>query len=171
MEQYADYRKALASGYVIFLPGVRQRIYHFALNGNFNANTKSFNPEMPTSLLYERTMGPGLRYKLVGVMYTAPYDASEDELDRRAPLSIARWHLHVNFCAPPLGQKPDDRPSALFGIRGSIVTAGDCRAAGGRFIPHISGWMLHVYASETDPAKIWNPSMEMEDVMDPGMIM
>ncbi len=37
-----------------------------------------FNPEHPTSLLYEKH---GDDYKLIGVMYTAPKRLGEDELD------------------------------------------------------------------------------------------
>jgi hypothetical protein len=164
MEQYADYRKALANGYAIFLPGVKQRVYHFTRNADYHANLVHFDPEKPTSLLYIKLPSPGPRYKLVGLMYAAPYDASEDELDRRIPLSIAHWHLHHDICLPPAGQKAELQGSgALFGLRGSIVTADACTAAGGTFRPHIIGWVVHVYAAETDPSKIWNPSMEIDD--------
>ena len=85
-------------------------------------------------------------YKLVGVMYTAPYRASEEELNRRVPLSIARWHLHTNLCLPPAGGKADVLgTSAKFGLQGSIITAQACGEAGGTFLPHIFGWMVHVY--------------------------
>jgi hypothetical protein len=39
-----------------------------------------------------------LPYKLEGAMYTASPDATEDELNQRIPLSIARWHRRLNFC-------------------------------------------------------------------------
>jgi hypothetical protein len=39
---------------------------------------------------------------------------------------------------------------------GSIHTREDCEAAGGVFLPHVFGWMLHVYPYEHDPAKIWS---------------
>jgi hypothetical protein len=32
-------------------------------------------------------------------------DASEDELNHRISLSIARWHQRINFCKAPAGQK------------------------------------------------------------------
>ena len=177
MDQYADYRQALAAGYAILVPGLKQVVYHFTLNGDFHTNTKEFDPSKPTSLLYARVPGPGPRYKIVGVMYSAPYDASEDELNRRIPLSVARWHLHTNLCAPPFGANVDLlSSSAKFGFRGSIVTAEACQAAGGRFLPHFAGWMVHVYAYETAPAKIWASGMDdphgmQNDTAMPGMPM
>jgi hypothetical protein len=172
MDQFTDYRKALAGGYAIFLPGVKQAVYHFTRNADFHQNTAQFDPDRPTSLLYVKAPSPGPRYKLVGIMYAAPYGTSEDELNRRAPLSIARWHVHINLCIPPSGQTVNlVQPGAQFGFRGSIVTADACKAAGGRFLPHLSGWMLHVYAYETDPARIWSPGMDMDDLMDPAMPM
>jgi hypothetical protein len=52
----------------------------------------------PGSILYKRTP-EGL--KAVGVMYTAPTEASPQQLDAIAPLSIATWHGHVDFCGGP----------------------------------------------------------------------
>jgi len=61
-------------------------------------------------------------------MYTAPKRLSEDDLDQRIPLSVAQWHEHVNFCAPPATMSKDEKregllgPDAKFGLRGSIAT-------------------------------------------------
>jgi hypothetical protein len=154
MEPYQDYQKALADGYEIFLPNLPQPQYHFtkALNG---VEARShFDPLKPTSLLYKKTPDGG--YKLVGTMYTARVDATEDELNDRIPLSIARWHQHVNFCKAPMGQKAAYfGPDAKFGLLGSINTREACEAAGGEFHPHIFGWMVHVYPYEADAKKIW----------------
>ncbi|HEX9198851.1 MAG TPA: hypothetical protein VF865_04790, partial [Acidobacteriaceae bacterium] len=102
-EPYKDYRKALEDGYSIFLPEIKQNVYHFTDNTQAFRNTMNFDPSHPTSLLYEKVTGTGGKpgYKLVGVMYTAPYDVPDVELDRRVPLSITRWHLHTNLCIPP----------------------------------------------------------------------
>ena len=62
-----------------------------------------FDPLKPTSLLYKKKADGG--YKLVGVMYTDRVDATEDELNERIPLSIARWHQHINFCKAPKGRR------------------------------------------------------------------
>ena len=68
-EKYKDYRAALADGYKIFLPNLPQKQYHFTNYWyGFEAGMR-FNPDHPTSLLYEKT---GDDYKLIGVMYTAP---------------------------------------------------------------------------------------------------
>ena len=86
-EKYTDYKTALADGFRIFLPNLPQKQYHFT-NYRYAAEAgRYFNPDHPTSLLYEK-QGEG--YKLIGVMYTAPKNFSEDELNQRIPLSIAQ---------------------------------------------------------------------------------
>ena len=160
-EKYTDYRTALAEGYKIFLPEVPQKMYHFTNYGYAAEARFRFNPEHPTSLLYEKH---GEAYKLIGVMYTAPKRFTEEELDERVPLSVAQWHEHVNFCAPP----PDQRQNMLaghtqFGLRGSIATQEACDAAGGTFHPVIFNWMVHVYPFEKDQANIWSAERQHGD--------
>ena len=155
MKPYEDYHNALADGYHIFLPNIQQPLYHFTNTANGLAARNHFDPLKPTSLLYRKTPDGG--YKLIGVMYTDRVDASEDEINDRVPLSIARWHQHINFCKAPAGQKAAYfGPNAKFGLLGSITTREDCETAGGVFHPHIFGWMVHVYPNESDPAKIWS---------------
>jgi len=154
MEPYRDYRNALADGYEIFLPNVPQPQYHFTKREYGREARWTFDPLKPTSLIYKKTAGG---YTLVGAMYTDRVTASQDELNERIPLSIARWHQHVNFCEAPAGEWTDYfGPNAKFGLVGSIHTREDCDAAGGTFIPHVFGWMVHVYPYETDAKKIWS---------------
>ena len=68
-EKYNDYHAALADGFKIFHPEIPQKIYHFTNYGYALEARFHFNPEHPTSLLYEKH---GDDYKLIGVMYTAP---------------------------------------------------------------------------------------------------
>lgn len=170
-EPYMDYHKALADGYTIFLPDVKQNVYHFTNNARAYRNNMDFDPSRPTSLLYEKVVSSGgaqSGYKLVGVMYTAPYEVPEEELNRRVPLSIARWHLHTNLCMPLDADGDDDDIVGMnpkFGLLGSIKTATACHAAGGKFSHHVFGWMVHVYPFEKDPAKIWASGMEDEHGM------
>jgi hypothetical protein len=158
-EHYLDYKIALADGYKIFLPSVPQQQYHFT---NYRYGFKAafqFDPQHPTSLLYEKD---GDDYKLIGVMYTARKNASEDDLDKRIPLSVAQWHAHVNLCLPPEDQKADMlSPNARFGLRGSISTRQECEAAGGRFLPQVFGWMVHVYPLEQNAADVWSVDRQM----------
>jgi hypothetical protein len=174
MEPYQDYRKALADGYQIFLPNVPQSIYHFTKPENAGQARWTFDPLKPTSLLYKKTADG---YKLVGAMYTDRVGASEDELNTRIPLSIARWHQHINFCEAPRGQGAKYLgPDARFGLLGSITMKEQCGEAGGEFFPHVFGWMVHVYPYETDPKQIWSVDDEHgHDNMDhsamPGMQM
>ena len=163
MERYRDYHVALKDGYKIFLPNIPQPQYHFTNNWYGFEAAFRFNPEHPTSLLYEKTKDG---YNLIGAMYTAPQEASPDDLDQRIPLSIAQWHQHVNLCLPPRERRAEVfQPNPKFGLTGSIATREECEQAGGRFLPHIFGWMIHVYPYEKDPAAVWAMSVK-HDAMD-----
>jgi hypothetical protein len=175
MAPYQDYRKALADGYEIFLPDVPQPQYHFTKYANAMEARSHFDPLKPTSLLYKKKADG---YELVGVMYTDRVDASEEDINERIPLSVARWHQHINFCRAPLGHVREYfGPDAKYGLMGSISTKEACEAAGGTFYPHIFGWMVHVYPFEKDPEKVWSTIDDQEghDNMDrtsmPGMKM
>ena len=160
-EKYIDYHVALNDGFRIFLPNVPQKIYHFTSRAYAVEAQFHFNPEHPTSLLYEKH---GDDYKLVGVMYTAPKSYTEDDLDQRIPLSVAQWHEHVNFCIPPLGRLGELRdPHSQFGLQGSITTQAACDAAGGAFHPIVFNWMVHVYPFEKDQASIWSVERQHGD--------
>jgi hypothetical protein len=147
IEKYRDPKAAEADGYRMFLPGVKnQPVYHFTSNRRAVKAAFRFDPAQPTSLLYERDSSGTLR--LVGAMYTAPKRASLDDLDARVPLSVARWHKHVDICVPPRGARErwaekDADGRMRFGPAGSIATREACDAAGGRFIPELFGWMVH----------------------------
>jgi len=150
-EKYTDYKVALADGFKIFLPNLPQKQYHFTNYRYAFEAAISFNPEHPTSLLYEKDGGG---YKLIGVMYTAPKNANWNDLDQRIPQSIAQWHAHVNICLP---QKKEMQSAdwKKFGPKGSILTEAECKQAGGRFVPQLFGWMVHVYPFADTPEKIW----------------
>lgn len=170
MAPYTDYKKALAEGYQIFMPRLPQKMYHFTNYLNAFSEGSHFDPSRPTSLLYEKTADGG--YKLIGAMYTDRVSAPESELDKRIPLSIARWHQHTNFCKAPRGQAAGYvGHDAKFGLMGSIETKAACDAAGGSFQPNLFGWMVHVYPYETDPKKIWSIDRDDEDGDMKGMKM
>jgi hypothetical protein len=152
-DKYKDYHTALNEGFQIFLPKVPQKMYHFTNYRYAFEAAYSFNPDHPTSLLYEKH---GDDYKLVGVMYTAPKRFTEADLDQRIPLSIAQWHEHVNLCMPPEGHKGEALlPNAKFGLRGSIATKEECDANGGTFRPLVFNWMVHLYPLEKNEADVW----------------
>ena len=175
-EHYRDYRVAEADGYTVFMPDQHQNVYHFVRESADPETRGNFDPNRPPALLYTKTDGPNPDYKLVGVMYTAPYGATEEELNARVPLSIAQWHEHINMCVPP---QPEQRNWLMgdrqFGLSGSITTAEACNAAGGHFRSHLSGWMTHVYPFETDSRKVWSAGMDDDHGMAhdsmPGMKM
>jgi hypothetical protein len=152
IEKYRDYRVALADGFKIFGPNVPQPQYHFTNYPYAFEASFEFDPTRPTSLLYKKTSDG---YELVGAMYTARKLATEDDLNVRVPLSVARWHKHTNLCLPPKGTSLQQANLKEFGLHGSISTQEACEQAGGRWYPQIFGWMVHVYPYETDPAKIW----------------
>ena len=157
--KYQDYHVALDDGYKIFLPNVKMPMKHFT-NWNYGVEALfHFNPDHPTSLLYEQQ---GDSYKLIGAMYTAPRRYTEDDLDERVPLSIAQWHEHVNLCRPPKGQEREMLSShPRFGLNGSITTKEDCEAAGGKFYPIIYNWMVHVYPFEKNLQDVWSLERQM----------
>lgn len=146
LARYADTAAAVAEGYRMFAPQLkRQRVFHFTKFKHAFLEAFRFDSEKPTSLLYRR--GANGQLELIGAMYTAPKRMTADKLDERVPLSIARWHKHVNWCVPPVRrserwlEKRNGLP--LFGPESPIATRAECRAVGGRFLPSPLGWMIH----------------------------
>lgn len=152
LEKYRDYRIAEQDGFKPFLPQFPQPVYHFTNYWKGFKAAFTFDPAQPTSLLYKKTADG---YELIGAMYTAPKRTSEERLHDRVPLSVARWHAHVNLCFPPRGTDPKTVDWTTFGFRGSIATKETCSKAGGRFWPQLFGWMVHVYPFQESPEKIW----------------
>lgn len=161
LEHYRDYNVALNEGFKIFLPNVPQKMYHFTNWQYAIGEAFRFDPTRPTSLLYEKR---GDDYKLIGAMYTAPVRFSEAQLNERIPLSMAQWHQHVNMCKPPKGRELEMLgKQPRFGLNGSIATEQECEAAGGTFMPHIFGWMVHMYPWEKTPEQIWSVERQLKD--------
>lgn len=152
LARYKDYRIAVAEGYQVFLPKAPQSQYHFTNYRYAFAATFLFNPAHPTALLYRKTKDG---YELQGAMFTAPKNATRVQLDERIPLSVARWHEHVNLCMPPKTTPSQQVNWKQFGLAGAIATQDACAQAGGRWVPQVFGWMVRVYPFETDPDKIW----------------
>ncbi len=90
-------------------------MYHFTNWGYGLAAAFRLDPARPTSLLYEKEPDG---YHLIGAMYTARKKATETELDRRVPLSIGRWHAHINICVAPGDSKPRCSCPAPVSVRG-----------------------------------------------------
>jgi len=154
LAKYKDYHVAEADGFKPFHPELKQqKVVHFTRNWYALKAAFTFSPTEPTSLLYQRTPDGG--YKLIGAMYTDHKGASLDELNERVPLSVARWHRHVNFCIPARGVVLKTADWTRFGPNGSIATKAACDAVGGRFYPQVFGWMVHVYPWETNPQLVW----------------
>ena len=159
LAKYRDVTVAQAEGYEQFLPNVPQPVYHFTNWLSGFSEVFGFDPAHPTALLYRRDADG--RFTLTGVMYSAPRWLDESALDGRVPLGIARWHQHINWCLPPRNQQArwlearDGHP--VFGPESPIATREACLEAGGRFVPHLFGWMVHVNAFESDdPQVIWS---------------
>ena len=161
MTQWKDWREAEKAGYKIFLPNIPQEEYHFT-NWKFALeNEFKFNPSHPTSLLYKKTGAD--QYELVGAMFTAPKRFTEDRINERVPLSITQWHQHTNFCQAPKGREKEYFGKGVkFGLQGSIVTKEACDAEGGKFLPVIYNWMVHVYPYEKSQDAIWAREHQME---------
>jgi hypothetical protein len=156
---FRDTAAAVAAGYRMFAPKLKnQKVYHFTSSWRAVQEGFRFEPAKPTSLLY--TKGADGTFTLVGAMYTAPKRLGYDRLDARVPLSVARWHKHVNWCMPKRGaaQRWLERRSgeAVFGPESPIATREACDAVDGVFRETVFGWMLHarVFAGD-DPASVW----------------
>ncbi len=156
---YHDTLAAVKDGYRMFMPQVKeQKIYHFTNNWRAVQEAFRFDPGKPASLLYRKA--PDGQFVLVGAMYTAPRRFGVDKLDARVPVSLARWHKHVNWCIPKKGdaerwlERKDGQ--AVFGPESPIATKAACDAVHGTFHDTVFGWMLHanVFAGD-DPATIW----------------
>jgi len=169
--KYRDVRLAVDDGYRQFAPQIKnQKVYHFTNYGRAFRNAFRFDPGKPASLLYKKDSGDN--FALVGAMYTAPARYGPDKLNERIPLSVARWHKHVNWCLPPRrnqerwSETRNGRP--VFGPLG-VATREECESAGGRFREQVFGWMVHanVFASD-DPRSIWGDDHDMtgDEMMD-----
>ena len=166
LARYADPADAERDGYKLFLPKLKnQKVYHYTNWGNALGEAFRFNPSKPTSVLYKK--GPDGRMQMIGAMYTMPKNASEADLDKRVPLSVASWHLHTNLCAPKKGEEKRylelQQGIPRFGLAGSIATKAECDAADGVFHDVIFGWMVHANVFEgTDLESIWGHGEDME---------
>ena len=160
LSQYRDVKTAVRAGYKPFFPTGRiGEEIHYTNYRYRRQEQQHVDYSRPGSILYKRT-AQGLR--AVGVMYTAPADASPQQLNAIAPLSIATWHRHVDFCGGPriLPASEQFGPNARFGPQGSIHTEDACRAAQGLWIPVVLNWMTHVYPNEQE--KWGGMDMDME---------
>jgi len=151
LKKYKDYRIAEQDAYQPFLAELDLPQYHFTNYRYGFIGALWFRPAKPTSLLYRKT---AKGYELLGAMFTASQFATEAELNRRVPLSVARWHAHINICLPPKSEY-QSADWKQFGFDGAISTEPACSGAGGTFYPQIFGWMVHVYPFEKSPEKIW----------------
>jgi hypothetical protein len=155
--KYRDVAVAMGDGFHMFAPQVRdQPIYHYINPVRTMREAARFEPSEPSSLLYSKN--PDGTLKLIGAMYNAGVRATLEELDARIPLSIARWHRHINYCFPTerrrISETRDGKP--LFGPVGSISTRAECEAAGGQFTRQLFGWMVHANVFAGNDAKsIW----------------
>ena len=146
LAKYADTAVATADGYKMFAPQLKeQRVFHFTNYKHAFLEAFRFDAEKPTSILYTRT--PDGSLKLIGAMYSAPKRMRPSRLDGRVPLSIARWHKHVNWCLPPRSEKDRwlERRGGLplFGPESPIATHAQCEDVGGNFYASLFGWMIH----------------------------
>src|ERR1700683_1370023 len=96
LSRYADVNVALREGYKPFHPSGRiGEEVHYTNYRVARREQKHVDYAQPGSILYRRTT-EGM--KAVGVMYTAPRESTVEQLNAVAPLSVATWHRHVDFC-------------------------------------------------------------------------
>jgi len=154
--RYSDVNVALRDGYKPFAPsGKVGEEVHYTNSRYTRLGQQHVDYDHPGSILYRRTP-QGM--KAVGVMYTAPQDSTPEQLNAVAPLSIATWHRHVDFCGWPSRLPRAERlgPDAQFGPQGSIHTEDACDSAHGLWVPVVFGWMTHVYPNAQPPDPVWS---------------
>jgi len=152
---YSNVNTALQDGYKPFHPtGKMGEEVHYTSRRYHRLEQQHVDYDHPGSILYKRTP-EGMQ--AVGVMYTAPQDSTPEQLNAVAPLSIATWHRHVDFCGAPRSSSLEERwgPHAQFGPLGSIHTEEACQQAHGLWIPVVFGWMTHVYPNAKSPNDVW----------------
>jgi hypothetical protein len=141
LAQFPTLAAAESAGYRSRLPGTmqqRRRMLHVA-RPRSRPGTTEFDAAAPQALLYRRDESG--RFQLAGAMFVAPEGATEADLDARIPLSVARWHQHLDVCRGPNGEM---KPRYL-----RATTASACEAAGGRFRSE-SRYMVHVMVDSGD---------------------
>ena len=153
LAKYKDVRVAERAGYRMFAPNVKnQPVYHFTKLSAAVRERFKFDVAQPSSLLYKKDADGSMR--LVGAMYTAPKDATFDELNARVPLGIAQWHLHTNMCVPRLTQRERWREvrnaKPVFGPASPVATREACDSVDGKFLPVVFNWMVHANVYEPD---------------------
>ena len=153
LAKYKDVHVAEREGYRMFAPNLKnQPVYHFTKLSAAVRERFKFNVAQPSSLLYKKNADGSMR--LVGAMYTAPKDASPEELNGRGPLGIAQWHLHTNMCVPRLTQRERWREVSngkpVFGPASPIATREACDTVNGKFLPVVFNWMVHANVFESD---------------------
>lgn len=159
LAKYTDPAAAERDGFKLFAPRLKnQKVFHYTKWSNALGEAFRFDPSKPTSILYKKDSGGGM--KIVGAMYTMPKRAKESELDKRVPLSVTQWHLHTNLCVPKkdeerrYGELREGKP--LFGLTGTVTTRDACDAVNGKFTPVLFGWMVHANVFEgSDLKTIW----------------
>ena len=161
ISKYARVQDAVDAGYLEFPPNPdpNLKIIHYVNPWLSYLEGFRLEPEQPGALLYEKQTDGQLQ--LLGAMYTAPAEASMEELNKRVPLSVTRWHLHTNMCLPePIWdeqqwqRQKDGRP--VFGPDSPIATQTECQQVNGKFEPTVFGWMVHVYAFAPNPEDVFN---------------
>jgi len=107
---------------------------------------KEFDPSRQRRCFTEKH---GDEYKLIGVMYTAQKDASENELNERIPLSIAQWHAHVNLCLPPRDKRQEAIPPTRNMVSGFDYNRRRLLLppAAGSFRRSSVGWCMYIRSS------------------------
>lgn len=142
--KYSDTAAAVADGYEHFENSSTE--VHF---NKYSVPVSTIDPEKPSAILYQKTPEGMV---LSGAMYNVA--GSEADLEAITPLSLVRWHRHVNFCMPPAAEQErwTEKKSGqlVFGNFG-VSSEQDCRKAGGVFYRDLSGWMVHanVFSAST----------------------
>lgn len=122
----------------------------------------AFNPSAPPYLIYRNAGGT---LSLSGVMYALPGGATQPQLARVFPASLAGWQQQVLVCRP--GKSPLPQQQAA-----TIHDRGACEARGGTFVPAgawtVQAWLWEghgLFDSEADAVQMSMSSVDMSMAM------
>ena len=133
--KYADTAAAVADGYKMFLPNVKQqKVYHFTNYGRAFMEAFRFDPAKPTSILYSRgarRQAQARRRDVHDAEEREPRPAERPGPARRRAMAQARELVSAEEGSESRYLEPERTP--VFGPESPIATKAECDAVDGDF--------------------------------------
>jgi hypothetical protein len=143
--KYHDVNVAKADGYV----GTGNEIKGMGIHYLREVESKHFDAEKPSMLVYEKDSTKPGGVNLVGVCYLLSSAEGPDgqPVDNPFPKPLAIWHKHERVCVLNNPKNKLDHTIKL--------TEEECNARGGHFNDQ---WMIHAWIWKDSPLGVFSPS-------------